>query len=261
MSASEPTSGYSKPTQGGAAVLAKGLAIIEAFGTQNKHLTIADAARAAGITRASARRCLMTLLEQGYVMQVGSAFHPTPRMLRLGAAYFESASLPQIAQMHLDRARDELQESVSLAVLESMDSIFVARAPARKVISDVAAVGQRLAGYASATGRVLWAAQPEPQRASYLAQLKPVAFTDRTIIDVTRIAAIMDETRENGFAIVDQELEIGMISMAVPVINHHGQTVAAISASASRSRFSPEEMARDVLPVLRRQATALSAAL
>ena len=153
--------------------LAKGLAIIEVFSTDRKPLTISAAARATNTSRASARRSLLTLLNLGYVVQVGSAFYPAPRLLRLGDAYFQNASLPQLAQSHLENARDEVHESVSLAVLDNYEPVFVARAEAEKIVSSLARVGRRLVGYCSATGRVLLADLPDSELDASLEQLDP----------------------------------------------------------------------------------------
>lgn len=241
--------------------LAKGLRIIEIFGTEHGKLTIATAAKLAKLSRASARRCLLTLLDLGYVIQVGSEFRPTPRLLRLGAGYYESATLPQLAQSHLENARDTLHESISLAVLDEKESLFIARAEAEKIVSTVARIGRRLNAYCSATGRVLLADLPDDEVDAYLATVTPTALTSATLIDKKQIKRMVDLVRERGFSIVDEELEEGMVAMAVPVVDSQGHTVAAMSVSASRARISPERMEKEVLPVLLKHANALSRSL
>lgn len=238
--------------------LVKGLNIIEAFSTERKPLTIASAARATNISRASARRCLLTLLHMGYVVQVGSAFHPTPRLLRLGDAYYENASLPQLAQMHLVNARDRLRESVSLAVLDDYEVVFVARAEAEKIVSTVAQLGRRLMGYCSATGRVLLADLSDEELNVYLGTLEPKALTRHTITDKAKLREVIVQARADRMAIADEELEEGMVSMAVPVTDVAGHTVAAMSVSASRARISAERMKSELAPVLREYADTLS---
>ncbi|WP_198174241.1 IclR family transcriptional regulator domain-containing protein [Mesorhizobium xinjiangense] len=238
--------------------LAKGLSIIEVFSTDRKPLTISAAARATNTTRASARRCLLTLLNLGYVVQVGSAFHPAPRLLRLGDAYFQNTSLPQLAQTHLDNARDRLRESVSLAVLDNYEPVFVARAEAEKIVSSLARIGRRLLGYCSATGRVLLADLPDEELDAYLAALEPKALTRHTITDKKKLREMILRARDERVAITDEELEDGMAAMAVPVVDHTGKTVAAMSVSASRARISAARMKSELLPVLREYAEALS---
>ena len=238
--------------------LAKGLAIIEVFSIDRRPLTISAAAQATRISRASARRCLHTLLNLGYVVQVGSAFHPAPRLLRLGDAYFQNASLPQLAQTHLENARDELCESVSLAVLDNYEPVFVARAEAEKIVSSLARLGRRLLGYCSATGRVLLADLPDDELDNYLAGLEPTALTRHTVTDKAKLRQIIIGVRENRVAITDEELEDGMAALAVPVFDRTGKTIAAMSVSASRARVSAAQMKSELLPVLRNYAEALS---
>lgn len=238
--------------------LAKGLAIIELFSTDRKPLTISSAAKATNTSRASARRSLLTLLNLGYVVQVGSAFHPAPRLLRLGDAYFQNASLPQLAQSHLENARDETNESISLAVLDKYEPVFVARAEAEKIVSSLARIGRRLVGYCSATGRVLLADLTDSELDAYLEQLDPKPLTRHTITDKAKLREVILKVREDKVAITDEELEDGMAALAVPVLDRDRKTIAAMSVSASRARVSAAQMKSELLPVLRRYAEALS---
>lgn len=245
----------------GMAGLAKGLAIIEAFGAEHDYLTVAQAAQVAGISRASARRCLLTLSDLGYLFKYGSQFRPTPRMLRLGAAYSETATLPQLAQAHLEAARDELRESISLAILEQGNSVFIARAEAERIVSSVVRLGGRLPAYASATGRVLLASLQDEELEKYLASITPEAFTKATITDKGELKRRIQLTRENHVEITDEELEQGMVSMAVPISDADGRTVAAMSMSASSGRISADRMRREFFPVLSKYADALARSL
>jgi IclR family transcriptional regulator, pca regulon regulatory protein len=241
--------------------LAKGLAIIEAFAESRTRLTVADAARVAGATRASARRCLLTLAELGYLEYDGKFFRPQPRLLRLGRAYSEARSLPQIAQPILAAARDELHESVSLAVLSDFRVLFVARAEADRMISSGISIGARADPYCTATGRVLLAHLADDEVRAYLARAKLVARTPKTltarkdILDVVRVA------RRSGFAMSDEELELGLRAVAVPVFDARGALVGSMSASASSARFSAAAMVSEVVPVLQRYAVKLGNAL
>ncbi len=237
----------------GMAGLAKGLAVLEAFDGRQA-LTIAEAAQATGATRAAARRCLLTLAALGYLSDDGKFFRPTPRTLRLGAIYLEATPLPRLAQPYLAQARDVLQESVSLAVLEDGWAIFVARAEAERIVSTGVRVGARLPAWASATGRVLLAALPAAELDAYLARVQPERRTRRTAVDVGVIRARIEAAGREGLAFSDEELEIGMRAMAVPVVDSHGRIQAALSVSAFAARASLEDMRGRFAEVLRRTA-------
>jgi IclR family pca regulon transcriptional regulator len=245
----------------GMAGLAKGLAIIEAFGSNHEHLTVAGAAVAAGISRASARRCLLTLADAGYLFRQGSKYRPTPRMLRLGAAYYETASLPQLAESYLEAARDELNESISLAVFEDGHSVFVARVEAERIVSSLAKLGGRLPAYASATGRVLLAAQSVELLNVYLDTIEFIKLTPSTIVDKQQLLERIGKTRQEGYEITVNELEEGMVSMAVPVLDKDQNILGAMSMSASSARINERQLREDYLPILQMHAAGLSQSL
>ncbi|MBW0101057.1 helix-turn-helix domain-containing protein [Pseudonocardia sp. KRD-291] len=241
--------------------LAKGLAVMEAFGRTSSQLTVSEAADATGTTRAAARRCLLTLVELGYLTHDGKHFRPTPRMLRLGASYLDADPLPALAQPHLVAARDELDESASLAVWEDGWAVFVARAETQHIVSTGVRLGARLPGYCSATGRVLLAAETDETVAEHLQILaRPArpARTPHTVTAPAELAAVVSRAREDGYAVTDEELALGMRALAVPVINSRGRTVAAMSVSASTGRVSMEEMLARFRPVLVGHARRLS---
>ncbi|MGY1703725.1 IclR family transcriptional regulator C-terminal domain-containing protein [Geodermatophilus sp. SYSU D00697] len=237
--------------------LAKGLAIIEAFGASRTQLSISEAAQVTGTTPASARRCLLTLEQLGYLSFDGKFFRPTPRMVRLGAAYLETAPLPLLARPHVIAAREELGESVSLAVLESDESVFVARADAERVVSAGVRLGARLPAHASATGRVLLAGLPDDEVDALLARAALRSTTPNTLTSTDAIRARVQRAREEGVAYTDEELELGIRTMAVPVRDSSGRVVAAMSAAAFASRVTLEDMQATFLPVLRRHADRL----
>lgn len=241
----------------GMAGLAKGLAILEAFGGQLPRLTISDAAVATGQSRAAARRCLTTLVELGYLAFDGKYFSPTPRVLRLGAVYGDTAELPQLAQPHLAAAREAVNESVSLAVLDGEESLFVARSEARLIVSTGVRVGARLPLHASATGHVLLAGLSDVDLANYLQNGTFPALTPRTPTDPAVIEQRVRATRGEGVAISDEELEVGLRAVAVPVKDSTGRTVASMSVSVAAGRISLEELHSRVLPVLQQHADAL----
>lgn len=237
--------------------LAKGLAIIEAFGTGRTHMTVSDAARAASISPAAARRCLLTLTELGYLIQEDRYFRPTPRMMRLGEAYLEGATLPALAQPFVDAGRNALDESVSVAVYDDGTSLFVARAEVHRIVNTGVRLGARLPAYASATGRVLLAGLPVEDREAYLRTCEPRRTTPHTLTTVAEIRDRVERAGTEGYSITDEELELGMRSMAVPVTDSGGRVQAAMAIGVFTARVTLEEMHARHLPALRQQAAAL----
>ncbi|MEU6134338.1 IclR family transcriptional regulator C-terminal domain-containing protein [Nocardioides sp. NPDC047086] len=225
----------------GMAGLAKGLAVLEAFGRESPRLTISDAARATGLSRAAARRCLMTLVEAGYLTFDEKFFSPTPRVLRLGAIYADAVPLPQLARPHLTALREALDESVSLAVMEGDESLFVARSEVARVFDAGVRVGARLPLYASATGHALLAGLDDQGLDAYLERVELVARTSRTVLDHARLRERIEDVRREGVAVSDEELEIGLFALAVPVKDARGVTVASISVSAAVARLDVVE--------------------
>jgi IclR family pca regulon transcriptional regulator len=241
--------------------LAKGLAIIEAFSPHRTRMTVSEAAQSSGTSRASARRCLLTLTELGYLEFDGKYFRPQPRLLALSAAYSGTRSLPQIAQPFLKAARDELHESISLAVLDRDAALFVARAEAERLVTTGISVGTRIDLYSSATGRVLLSAWADERLSVYLERVKIVARTRYALVKKTALRDAVRTVRAVGYATTDQELEIGLRSIAVPVVDSRGTIVGAMSASASSARVSMQQMIRNFVPVLRANADGLGRAL
>ena len=241
--------------------LAKGLAIIEAFSPHRTRMTVSEAAQSSGTSRASARRCLLTLTELGYLEFDGKFFRPQPRLLALSAAYSGTRSLPQIAQPFLTAARNELHESISLAVLDRDAALFIARAEAERLVTTGISVGTRIDLYCSATGRVLLAGWDDKRLSAYLDRTRIEA---RTKYALTRKSALRDAVQKAaaaGYATTDQELEIGLRSIAVPVVDSRGGFVGAMSASASSARITMQQMVRGFVPVLKAAADGLGRAL
>jgi IclR family pca regulon transcriptional regulator len=241
--------------------LAKGLAIIEGFSSQRTRMTVSEAAAVSGTSRASARRCLLTLTELRYLEFDGKYFRPQPRMLSLGTAYSGARSLPDIAQPFLIAARNELRESISLAVLDRDAALFVARADAERLVATGMSIGSRIELYCSATGRVFLAAWTDDQVATYLSHTAFKARTKHSLVKKKAIHAVLLSARQVGYATTDEELEIGLRSIAVPVIDSRGSVVAAMSASASSARATIQQMIKTFLPVLKSSATSLGRAL
>ena len=245
----------------GMAGLAKGLAILEAFAGNKGRLTIADAARTSGATRAAARRCLLTLTGLGYVEYDGKFFRPQPRILSLSSAYSECRALPQIAQPILAAARDVLAESVSLAIFDNDSAFFITRAEAKRLVSSGILIGSRAPAYCSATGRVLLSGWDEQKVRDYLERTKLVSRTKHTLVKKAAILDAIRTAQKQGFAVNDEELELGLRSIAVPVFDSRRSLVGAMSASASSARVSVAEMTREFLSVLQHHAEKLGRAL
>jgi IclR family pca regulon transcriptional regulator len=245
-------------TMGG---LAKGLAIIEMFGAGHDRLTLADAARGTDITRAAARRCLLTLVDLGYVSFDGKFFHPLPRLRRLGGRAIDSGSLADRAQPILIDACEQLNESISLAVLDGRESLFVARAESAHIVSTGVQLGGRLPAYCSATGRLLLSGLEDAQIRQYLASTPLIPRTPLTLVDPDAIFARIVETRESGVSFSDEELELGMRALAVAVRNASGDIIAAMSLSTSSARVSLEQMKTRYLPVLKKHVVQLESRL
>lgn len=233
------------------AALEKGLAVIECFDAVHDKLTIADVARATELSRAAARRCLLTLAKIGYAEFDGKFFRLTPRVLRLGHAWLASAALPQLVQPFLERLSEETHESSSACLLDGHEIVYIARSAQRRIMSVGLSVGTRLPAFCTSMGRVLLAARdPADARARILAG-RPRALTPHTVTDPDRLAAILAEVRAQGYCIVDQELELGLISIAMPLINTRGEVVAAFNLSGQVQRSSAAEMAERFLPGMR----------
>ncbi|GAB3497296.1 IclR family transcriptional regulator C-terminal domain-containing protein [Nocardiopsis coralliicola] len=237
--------------------LAKGLSIIEAFTAERPSMTVTEASRAAALTPAAARRCLLTLSELGYLRQDGSTFRPTPRMMRLGASYLEADDLPTLAQSFILAARDGLAESVSVAVYSGGSAVIVARAEVQRIVSTGVRLGAQLPAYASASGRVLLAGLSDGDIDAYLASCAPVRTTPNTVVTIAEIRSRIELAREEGAAFTNEELELGVRSMAVPIRDASGRTRAAMTASTFSARASIDEMRTSFLPVLREQAAEL----
>ncbi|WP_030912051.1 IclR family transcriptional regulator domain-containing protein [Streptomyces sp. NRRL F-5126] len=228
----------------------RGLAVIRAFDADHPELTLSEVARACDLTRAAARRFLLTLADLGYVHTNGRTFRLSPRVLELGYAYLSSFSLPQIAQPHLERLVAEVHESSSLCVLDGDDVVYVARVPVSRIMTASITVGTRFPAYATSVGRVMIAHLPEDRIEEIVRRSRPAALTGRTIASSELLRAELDVIRDQGYAIVDQELEPGLRSVAAPVRDGAGVVVAAVNIPVHASRNSIESVREDLLPHL-----------
>ncbi len=213
--------------------LARGLEVVVAFDADHPEMTLTEVARRTGYSRATARRFLHTLVELGYMRTDGKVFALTPQVLRLGTAYLTGLGLPELAQPHLERLSAALGESTSVAVLDGTDVVYVARVATRRIMSVGISVGTRFPAYATSMGRVLLAALEESALAEYLADADLRALTPRTIHEPDALRAELESVRQQGWALVDQELERGLTSIAAPIVDAHGVVVAALNVSTA----------------------------
>jgi IclR family pca regulon transcriptional regulator len=235
------------------ASLARGLAVIRAFTQQRRHLTIAQLSQRTAIPRAAVRRCLYTLSMLGYVgSEDGRTYALRPRILALGHAYLSSTPLVYAVQPLLDQITSVLHESSSLAVLEGDEILYIARSSTTtRLMSIDLGIGSRLPAYCTSMGRVLLAGLSAAEIDLYLSRVKLVKLTTRTVSTADELKVALNAIRRDGYAVVDQELEIGLRSIAVPVSDRDGRSVAAINIGTQSSRVSVAEMESKFLPPLR----------
>ncbi|WP_157220236.1 IclR family transcriptional regulator domain-containing protein [Flavisphingomonas formosensis] len=233
--------------------LARGLAVLRCFAEQQRPMTIAQASRLTGLSRPAVRRCLHTLVRLGYAAQDETNYVLRPKTLALGYAYLSSSSLALKAQPLLDELRDELHESCSLGVIEEDEVYYVARAEVSRIMSVALRVGSRLPLYNTSMGRVLLASLPRAEQEAYLARTELRAVTPHTQTDPASLLAIFSTVRDQGYAIVDEELEPGLRSVAVPVTGRAG-LVAALNIGTQAARVPLADLYMRCLPALRRVA-------
>jgi IclR family pca regulon transcriptional regulator len=230
--------------------LERGLAVIRALSIPGQGRTLSDVARDTGLTRASARRFLLTLEQLGYVRAEDRRFALTPRALELGYAFLSSLTLPQIAQPHLRELVEHVHESSSVSVLDGGDVVYVAREPTQRIMTVSISVGTRFPAYATSMGRVLLAALDEPELDHFLEHAVLTPLTAKTLTTRSSLRREIHRVRKQGWALVDQELEDGLRSVAAPIHNGSGEVVAAINLSTHVSRRTPQKIRAELLPPL-----------
>jgi IclR family pca regulon transcriptional regulator len=231
--------------------LARGLSVMKAFDEQHASLTLSDVARIVGLPRASARRALLTLQSLGYVESNGRMFSLSPQVLTLARAYLASSPVPRVAQGFLENLSEGLGESCSLSILHGDEVIYIARSTRKRIGSLHRDVGAHLPAHCTSMGRVLLAALPDAQLSAFIAATKLNSFTPYTTIDKDELRDLIQRVRRNGYSLVDQELEIELRSIAVPVHNAGGRVIAAMNVSAQASRTTIKQMVDRFLPALR----------
>jgi IclR family pca regulon transcriptional regulator len=240
---------------------ARGLAVLRAFTGHTRVLSVSQISLQIGIPRAAVRRALYTMLRLGYVSETDGGYCLQPRVLGIGNAYLSSATLAQMAQPVLDALRDRVQESCSLGVLDEDEALYVARAQTVRIISVGLHPGSRIPAYCSSLGRMLLAHLPEAELETYLARVAMRPRTDRTVVERARLRTLLEKARRSGYCIVDQELELGLRSVAVPVRSAKGEVVAAINIGTSSAQATLRKLETELLPQLRVAAMQLESLL
>ena len=235
----------------------KALAVIEAFDEDHPRMNPASVATLTGLTRTAARRYLLTLADAGYAETDGRLFWLAPRVLRLGTAYFGSARLPRIVQPFLQRITAAVQESALLAVLDGDEVVYVARNGASRVKAVGFVLGSRVAAPLSSAGMIVLAYQPPERVAEFIERYEPKAFTPHTIIDKARLRLELEQVLQHGYALSEQQLEMGMRGVAVPLRNRNGIVIGAISVSMPIGQESGNAALSRVLPALQESASLL----
>ncbi|HEY7888599.1 MAG TPA: IclR family transcriptional regulator C-terminal domain-containing protein [Steroidobacteraceae bacterium] len=241
--------------------LAKGIAVIRAFSREHPAPTLSDIARSAAIPAATARRCLLTLEDLGYVTRHGRSFLLRPKVLELGAAYLDSMDIEHLTQTHLEDLARKTGDSAAMSVLDGNDIVYVARASVRTLLRLEAHVGSRFPAHATSMGRVLLAGLSPERLEHYFETAKLMALTDKTVCDPTELRALIDECRHSGYAAVADELAYGVVALAVPVLDLSGRIVAALNSSSHSGKMTRVRLVRDRLGMLRQLSRRISADL
>lgn len=232
--------------------LARGLEVVNAFSSENRSLTLAEASVLTGLPRAVVRRCLHTLTILGYVNFHERRFSLRPKILHLGHPYLAAAPLAAIAQPYLEKITAALNESCSLATLNGENITYIARCAAKfRIMSVDLQVGSELPAHCTSMGRILLANQPIEVQERLLRKAKLVANTRFTITDRVALLSILQRAKERGYCLLDQELELGLRSIAVPVRNANGTVVAALNVGVNAGRYSKQQLTAIALPVLK----------
>ncbi|MGM0901230.1 MAG: IclR family transcriptional regulator domain-containing protein [Bacillota bacterium] len=241
--------------------LTKGLQMIQAFTEETPNLTISEAARATGLSKPTARRILLTLEHLGFAESRNGIFSLTAQTLTLGYAYLSSQNMWNIAQPFMRDLVQKTGESTSIAVLDRTDIIYVARQSTKRIMTINLNVGSRLPAYATSMGHVLLAHLPEAQLNAYLEDVTIEKYTQNTITDKDELKKILVDVQQKGWTIVEQQLEDGLRSIAVPIKNSYGKVIAAINSSVHAGRVSSETLREEFLPLLIDTADKISKAI
>jgi IclR family pca regulon transcriptional regulator len=238
--------------------LERGLAVIKSFSGDRRAQTVSDVAEHTGTSRAAARRLLLTLSELGYVKSDGREFTLTPKVLSLGYSFLSSMTTVAVAHQHMERLERVVQESVSMSILDDTDTVYLAHVPTRRIVTSVIAPGTRFPAYPTSTGRVLLAGLPDEQLERYFARVRLRQLTPRTVTSKAELRAKLEEVRSSGYALVDEELEAGVCSIAAPITSPRGHVTAALKISGAANRMRASLVESDLRHVLMRTAQEIS---
>ena len=241
--------------------LERAVAVLQTFGRDHPALTLSEVARLTGMPRATARRILLTFRGLGHVASDGRVFYLTPKVLDLGWNYFASLGVDDIAKPIMEELVKKVDESCSMSTLDLPDIVYVARVHTRRIMTIGGGIGSRLPAHATAVGRVLLAGLDDAQLDGYLAARPLRRQTPRTVVDEEAFRTEIQRIRKRGWALIDQELEIGLRAIAVPVTSRDDRTVAGLSLSSNSARSTLADLRTRCLPPLREAATAVSKAL
>ncbi len=242
--------------------LARGLEVIRSFTRARPKMTLSDIARATGMTRATVRRFVLTLVREGYAETDGKHFNLKPKVLELGYAALSSLTFVDVAQPIMARLAYKLEESVFAAVLEGEDIVYVASAtPPKRFVSISVTVGSRAPAHAVSTGRIMLAALPEEELLQYLDHVTLQKLTPNTVTSKVKLRGLIEEAGVKGWSIVDQELEIGLRSISVPIRDKNGGVIAALNVACPSSRITPEDMHTKILLELQTASQNITASL
>ncbi|HEX9852180.1 MAG TPA: IclR family transcriptional regulator C-terminal domain-containing protein [Woeseiaceae bacterium] len=230
--------------------LARGLSVLRSFTKERPEMTLSEVAVVTELSPAVARRCLNTLVELGYVGRKGKLFLLTPEVMGFASAFLESMNLEEAVRPHLQEVRDSTGDSSSLAVLSHFDILYLVHVSTNRMIRLAAGFGTRFPAYPTSLGRVLIAFQTDEQIDDYLGKIDPVKLTSKTVTSKSRLRKILGKCRREGYASIQDELDYGIVSVAVPVFDNDGQVLAAINCSTATTRVKQDEMVRTRLPKL-----------
>lgn len=238
--------------------ISRGFAVIKSFSGRPDALTITSVAERTGLSRAVSRRFLLTFKELGYVSAEDGLFRLTPRVLDLGFTFLSTMRLPGVAQSTMEEVAATVHESCSISVLDGTDIVYVARVPTKRIMSISLSIGARLPAYPTSMGRVLLAGLDSAGLDRYLSEVTLEPLTPRTVTSKQQLRRILDEVREQGWAMIDQEVEVGLRSVAAPIRDHSRRTTAAINISSHVSRVTMKELRNRHLPIVLQSADRIS---
>ncbi|MGA0935442.1 MAG: IclR family transcriptional regulator domain-containing protein [Pseudohongiellaceae bacterium] len=230
--------------------LARGLAVLRAFSREKPEMTLSEIAIQTDLNPAVVRRCLITLQHLGYVGKKDKLFLLRPAVFRLGSAYIESMNLEEVARPAMQRVRDLTGNSVALAVLSDLDTLFLVYVSTKQLTRIVAGVGTRFPAYATSAGRAILAFEDKERQEDYFRKVKLEALTEKTATSKKELKTILANVKKQQFSATDGELDFGVVSVAVPVFNEENRVIASVSCSTASARLPQEEMIERVVPLL-----------